>query len=239
MLARVLFTAADGIGASSAEVEGRGCVIISQENRIAARRGGGFTLIELLVVIAVITILAALLLPVLKNAKAQSMGIQCMSNMRQMCMGWQMYAQDNQECIVLASTSGYPGDPENAYAWTQQEEDFSDSAYNYDPSVDITVGPLYPYINSYWVYRCPADTLTINHGGQLLPRVRIGLDELFPRRIRRHQCVRRSGGLGRRSGQPLPRLLQDHRLDSRSVARTLKPGSLWTNARTASIGVII
>ena len=146
--------------------------VTSQVNRASRRRNNGFTLIELLVVIAIIAILAALLLPSLKNAKEESMGIKCMSNMRQMCLGWRMYAQDNKEFVVLASQSGVANDPLNKYAWTQQTEDFTDSAYNYDPSVDITVGPLYPYINSYMVYRCPSDTSVINHGGQLLPRVR-------------------------------------------------------------------
>jgi len=136
------------------------------------RRSGAFTLIELLVVIAIIAILAALLLPALKGAKEQSLGIKCMSNMRQMALGWRMYAQDNKEFIVLASQSGTPNDPLSKYAWCQQEEDFTDNPKNYDPSVDITVGPLYPYINSYLVYRCPSDTSVISHKGQLLPRVR-------------------------------------------------------------------
>jgi prepilin-type N-terminal cleavage/methylation domain-containing protein/prepilin-type processing-associated H-X9-DG protein len=143
-----------------------------QKNRTFPVRNAGFTLIELLVVIAIIAILAALLLPSLQSAKSESMGIKCMSNMRQMALGWRMYAQDNREFIVLASQSGTANDPMNKYAWTQQEEDFTDSAYNYDPTVDITVGPLYPFIGSYWVYRCPSDTSMINHGGQLLPRVR-------------------------------------------------------------------
>jgi prepilin-type N-terminal cleavage/methylation domain-containing protein/prepilin-type processing-associated H-X9-DG protein len=134
-------------------------------------RKGAFTLIELLVVIAIIAILAALLLPTFRSAKEESLGIQCMSNMRQMALGWRMYAMDNKEFIVLASGGGKQPNL-NRYAWTQQEEDFTDSAYNYDPSVDITVGPLYPYINSYMVYRCPSDTSVINHRGRLLPRVR-------------------------------------------------------------------
>jgi prepilin-type N-terminal cleavage/methylation domain-containing protein/prepilin-type processing-associated H-X9-DG protein len=146
--------------------------ITSQKNRTLLPRSGGFTLIELLVVIAIIAILAALLLPALRSAKEQSQGIQCMSNMRQMSLGWRMYAQDSREYVVLSSMSGSANDPLNKYAWTQQEEDYSDNAYNYDPHVDITIGPLYPYINSYMVYRCPSDTSVINHGGQLLPRVR-------------------------------------------------------------------
>jgi len=149
--------------------------IITQKNRTVPRRRAGFTLIELLVVIAIIAILAAMLLPALTGAKEQSLGIKCMSNMRQMCLGWRMYAQDNREYVVLSSADTGK-DPLNNYAWTQQEEDFSDNAYNYDPSVDITVGPLYPYINSFMVYRCPSDTSVINHntgsGIVQLPRVR-------------------------------------------------------------------
>lgn len=140
-----------------------------------AGRKDGFTLIELLVVIAIIAILAAMLLPSLSNAKSQSQGIQCMSNQRQMALGWRMYAQDNREYVVLSS-GGISKDPMDVYAWTQQTEDYSDSAYNYDPSVDIEKGPLYPYINSYMVYRCPADMSVIYHktanGIQQLPRVR-------------------------------------------------------------------
>jgi prepilin-type N-terminal cleavage/methylation domain-containing protein/prepilin-type processing-associated H-X9-DG protein len=137
---------------------------------------GAFTLIELLVVIAIIAILAAMLLPALRGAKEQSQGIKCMSNMRQMALGWRMYALDNREYFVLASQSGTAGNQLSKYAWCQQEEDFTDNPKNYDPSVDITVGPLYPYINSYLVYRCPSDTSVINHstgkGIVQLPRVR-------------------------------------------------------------------
>jgi prepilin-type N-terminal cleavage/methylation domain-containing protein/prepilin-type processing-associated H-X9-DG protein len=146
--------------------------IMSQKNGVIPQRNGAFTLVELLVVIAIIAILASLLLPSLKGAKDESLGIKCMSNMRQMALGWRMYAQENREFFVLASGTGAAGDPLNQYAWCQQEEDYSDNPKNYDPSVDITTGPLYPYINSYWVYRCPSDTSVINHGGQLLPRVR-------------------------------------------------------------------
>ncbi len=143
-----------------------------QKNRGVPWGKGAFTLIELLVVIAIIAILAALLLPALRSAKEDSLGIKCMSNMRQMALGWRMYALDNKEFIVLASQSGVSGDPLSKYAWCTQEEDFTDNPKNYDPSVDITTGPLYPYINSFMVYRCPSDTSVINHGGQLLPRVR-------------------------------------------------------------------
>ena len=77
----------------------------------------GFTLIELLVVIAIIAILAAILFPVFAQARAKARQTSCLSNIKQLTLGWTMYAQDYDESFPQwkwdVNWSGGSGNPKN------------------------------------------------------------------------------------------------------------------------------
>ena len=63
--------------------------------RPARRSSPGFTLVEVLVVIAIISMLIAILLPVLANVRDQAVHTRCLSNLRQIGMAFLNYEADH------------------------------------------------------------------------------------------------------------------------------------------------
>lgn len=59
-------------------------------------RSRGFTLIELLVVVAIIAVLAALLVPAVRQARELAISVYCKSQLRQLNIGYTLYANDHQ-----------------------------------------------------------------------------------------------------------------------------------------------
>ena len=86
-----------------------------------------FTLIELLVVIAIIAILASMLLPALSKARQAAQSIKCVSNVKQMCLGANIYASENDNYLpgswvgcnatTVAYGTGFSASAENIGYW--------------------------------------------------------------------------------------------------------------------------
>jgi prepilin-type N-terminal cleavage/methylation domain-containing protein len=108
---------------------------------IRCRCSKGFTLIELLVVIGIIAVLVGILIPVLGLARESARQSQCLSNLRQLTMGWLMYANNNKGRRAFAETDN----PESCWVGPNDTIDAMQS------------GTLYPYVKAYEAYHCPSD----------------------------------------------------------------------------------
>jgi prepilin-type N-terminal cleavage/methylation domain-containing protein/prepilin-type processing-associated H-X9-DG protein len=132
---------------------------------------GGFTLIELLVVIAIIAILAGMLLPALAKSKVKAQGIKCMSNLKQLQLVWQLYADDNTD---KTTTSGYTS-PVEPTAWVDGWLDFNPGNKDNTNTLalkDPNRTKFATYLTAVEVYKCPADRSVVKISGQTYSRVR-------------------------------------------------------------------
>lgn len=121
----------------------------------ARRLPKAFTLIELLVVIAVIAILAALLLPALARAKEQGKQVNCISNLKQLQLCWQMYADDYGG--VLAPNDFIDNESPSNSGYLVQTSWCSGNARTDTNTAGLQIGLLFPYNTQAGIYHCPSD----------------------------------------------------------------------------------
>ncbi len=125
-----------------------------------------FTLIELLVVIAIIAILASMLLPALNSAKTKAQGIGCANNLRQLSIGWFLYADDNANRLV--NNTGVGDTKALRQSWVNNVEDWGTSDDNTN-LIYLTGGKLAPFVSkSTGIFKCPSDRSMAANG----PRIR-------------------------------------------------------------------
>jgi prepilin-type N-terminal cleavage/methylation domain-containing protein len=143
-----------------------------------------FTLIELLVVIAIIAILAALLMPTLASAKKRAQGIQCISTLTQLSLGWQLYTDENSQHYPPNAAMGHThppvGEDADNPSWVAgcldpngnnlASVDDNTNAAKLTGAAYSRFGSIGGYIKDARVYHCPGDFSTDPVGGQ--PRVR-------------------------------------------------------------------
>ena len=124
-----------------------------------------------------------MLLPGLAKAKQQAQGVLCISNMKQLTLGWIMYTGDNRGTLPKNGSEGAQptsaNQPNVDPQWCPGEMESQAAVPGEQTNIFwIQHGQIYPYIGSPGPYRCPADrsTAAVNtaypFGGKGNPRVR-------------------------------------------------------------------
>ncbi len=134
----------------------------------------GFTLIEVLVVIAIISLLMGILIPVLSKVKYQARLTICASNLRQVGLAIQLYA-DDYDGLIPFGPGGRPVTGSNFYTVTGNVT----SLLSLEDGAPVGLGLMLDRYLSYQpkVLFCPAQTSLRkqknNWNGSVMPRHKV------------------------------------------------------------------
>lgn len=136
---------------------------------MSVNRLRAFTLIELLVVIAIIALLAAIIFPVFAQVRGKARQTVCVSNLRQIGLGIQMYTQDYDgllpfgkdasDAFVPDMWSFAPEECQKYIASMPMLHPVPDKLGQTQPNPSLFKnGVLDPYLKSWDIWKCAGDT---------------------------------------------------------------------------------
>ena len=118
----------------------------------SSARRNGFTPVELLVMLAVLSVLAAIILPVIARARSETRLKQCIANLQQVNRAVLLYAEEHQGTLPFLNPSPQPG------SW-----------WHYKEQVKGYLGLSGPASPNEKIFGCPADRGYGEGGEELQP----------------------------------------------------------------------
>jgi prepilin-type processing-associated H-X9-DG protein len=122
----------------------------------------GFTAIDLIAVLVCISLLGLLALPALAGSRGKSARAGCLSNLRRLQIGAEMYRVENDDTLIPNSPSGLT----SGWLGNVGSENWFNSVYNVSSPL-YTASMMGKYLNlgnDVSVFRCPGDVVPSDNG---------------------------------------------------------------------------
>jgi prepilin-type processing-associated H-X9-DG protein len=130
----------------------------SRPIQCARLRESALSLTEVLVTVGIITIVAALLLPVIARSQRKGREGSCRNNLRQLGIAFMLYCENNDDAFPAPGSRAIYGPQPEDWIWWQ-------------PSRDVNKSAIVPYLSGFQprLFRCPQDqeAITLANGGTM------------------------------------------------------------------------